>query len=816
MTIDNFEVIIHGGSGTENGAYQYRVLHLKEQLDFAGIPSKIIPQISDITKLNGSKNKILVLHRVAWDSEGSFVKKFAKEHSIPLVYDIDDYVFEPKIIPTIRGVDVLPESKKDEYNKTVKRYRDTLVNCDFAIAATDYLKDRVEELGIKSFVHRNALKNEIVTISEKIRNKKKNPDEIILGYFSGTYTHNYDFKECSDAVLQIFQEFKDVKLMVVGPVDLSSEFDQFSDRIMKHDLVNIKKVPELLSKVDINLAALEPNNSFSQAKSELKYFEAGIANVPTIASAIGSYQHAISNGKNGFIAHNKEEWMKFLRELITDEELRRRISSEAVNDCYSRYTNKARSKDAKLLFQTIIQEYQNSKNSLNSMNENVSLESRQMSTSLKISWAAPTPEPFQGGFRLITRNCRYLTKFGHDVTLYVDPGSKFRSENEIKKFIEKYYGDVNYNIKLGHSFSECDVLIATFWTTAYNVNEFTKAKVKAYFVQDFEPYFYQMGSEYVLAENSYKLGLNHVTVLPWLPPLISKRFGGKAEHFFPPLERGIYNRINKEKNNEKLKILFYARPDQPRRCYQLGIQALNIVSKKIKNIDIILFGSKLIDEKSIPFPHTNKKSLPTNNDLAKLYQSGDLGIVFSTTNPSLLSYEMMACGCPVVDLDNESNRFNYGSEENAALCEPTPNGVAKKVIEFINNSEKRKTLAENGYKFSLKFPDEETSARQVEELLIKIFHDDFGNKPIPTQKQEEQPSIDFEKISTDDLATILIDKISSKMDKFQTDVDTLTESHVDTTNKLKRLQRKLFKISETFPLRLGKKILKKYSKKFDD
>jgi len=135
MTKNNFEVIIHGGSGTENGAYQYRVLHLKEQLDFVGIPCKIIPHLSDITKLNGSKNKILVLHRVAWDSEGVLVKKFAKDHSIPLVYDIDDYVFEPKIIPTIRGVDVLPESKKDEYNQTVKRYRDALVNCDFAIAA---------------------------------------------------------------------------------------------------------------------------------------------------------------------------------------------------------------------------------------------------------------------------------------------------------------------------------------------------------------------------------------------------------------------------------------------------------------------------------------------------------------------------------------------------------------------------------------------------------------------------------------------------------------------------------------------------------
>jgi len=826
MQNQNFEVLIFGGSGTDNGAYQYRVLHLKEQLDLAGIPSQILSNLSEVTKLTDVKNKILILHRVAWDSEISSVKKFANLNHIPMVYDIDDYVFEPKIIPLVRGVKVLSQEKKDEYHKTVDRYRKALLNCDFAIAATSYLKDRIEELGITAFVHKNSLPKEIVSISEKVRSKKSKSNVITLGYFSGTYTHNYDFLECSDALLQILDEFENVKLMVAGPIDLPEAFKKFSSKIIRVGLVDWKKVPELIANADINLAPLESSNSFCDAKSELKFFEAGILNIPTIASSIASYNEIITNFKNGFIAHNKDEWLEFLRKMITDEKLRSKMGSEASKDSDRYFTNLARSKEVKILFQKIFDTYQKSLNSYNEYDKIIVDESNmnKIQTPLRISWVAPTPEAFQGGFRVITRNCRFLSKFGHSITLYVDPGTKFSTEEEIKRFIEKHYGEVNYSVKFGHTFSECDILIATFWPTAYNVHSFNKTKTKVYFVQDFEPYFYQMGTEYILAQSTYRLGLYHLTVLPWLPPLIKKQYNGRADYFLPPLERGIYKRINKKNNKKKLQIIFYGRPDQPRRCYQLGIQALNIVYEKAKNIDIVIFGSDKIDSSQISFPHTNKKSLATLQDLAELYQNSYLGIVFSTTNPSLLSFEMMACGCPVVDLDIESNRFNYGSEKNVALCEPTPIGVANKILELISDEGRKNLLSENGYNYSQKFPDEETSARKVEELLIKIHQENSGIAPVLESKSnltainadkttEETKMPHYENESTESLLDILISKMLSKTKHVQEDIDTLTDTVITTKSQLKKLDSNIYRFSKTFPINWVLKILKRSSRK---
>ena len=286
---NDFEILLYGGSGTDNGSYRYRILHLKEQLDLAGISSQIISNLTTITSLPKKKQRLLVLHRVAWDYEVANIKKFAQKNSIPLVYDIDDYVFDPKVNRFVRGLEFLTDEQKQEYGVGVTRYRKVLLNCDAAITSTQYLTDRIKEGGISSFVHRNTSSKELLSVSEKTREQKKKGNEILLGYFSGTHTHNYDFKECSDAILTIFEEFKNVKLLIVGPLEIDDRFKKFSDRITKSELVHWKNLPELISKVDINLAPLEVSNPFCQAKSELKYFEAALVNVPTIASPTESF-----------------------------------------------------------------------------------------------------------------------------------------------------------------------------------------------------------------------------------------------------------------------------------------------------------------------------------------------------------------------------------------------------------------------------------------------------------------------------------------------------------------------------------------------
>lgn len=56
-----------------------------------------------------------------------------------------------------------------------------------------------------------------------------------------------------------------------------------------------------------------------------------------------------------------------------------------------------------------------------------------------------------------------------------------------------------------------DVVIATAWNAAEYV-AMQPTLTKPYFIQDFEPWFYPMGENYLRAEQSYRLGLMPITI----------------------------------------------------------------------------------------------------------------------------------------------------------------------------------------------------------------------------------------------------------------------------------------------------------------
>ena len=157
----------------------------------------------------------------------------------------------------------------------------------------------------------------------------------------------------------------------------------------------------------------------------------------------------------------------------------------------------------------------------------------------------------------------------------------------------------------------------------------------------------------------------------------------------------------------------------PRRCFDLGAMALEEVHRLRPDLEIILFGSRHVEDKPLPFPATVHALLPTIEDLAVLYANADLGMVFSTTNPSLVPYEMMACGLPVVDLGRGENEINYDDRHDIAfLADPAPVTMARQICELIGNAAELQSRAKRGIEFVSTFPSEEQMARRVEELIL--------------------------------------------------------------------------------------------------
>ena len=343
---------------------------------------------------------------------------------------------------------------------------------------------------------------------------------------------------------------------------------------------------------------------------------------------------------------------------------------------------------------------------------------------LDIAFVVPDPIKGGGGHRNIFRAVRYLRDFGHAVTIYIYKPTMDAIHTKIN-VSEWFYSMEGVTFICNDELNYHDVGIATSWETPYLLKKYEKQfRNLFYFVQDFEPYFFAMSSGYFLAENTYKLGFSHICSGPWIDRVLREKYDAESIYFQFPLDRTKYhsNYVRKKKNKN---ILFFAKPEMPRRCFELGVQALAIFKKKCPEIEIIMFGSTELTQDMVPFETTIANYVPSLEGLAEMYANADLGIVFSPTNPSLVPYEMMSCGCPVVDLDVEMAITKYGDDErNVFLLDPMPERFANALYDIINNDELLKIHKEYGRNWSQKeFPSELEMAKIVENCIVQKVRD---------------------------------------------------------------------------------------------
>lgn len=131
----------------------------------------------------------------------------------------------------------------------------------------------------------------------------------------------------------------------------------------------------------------------------------------------------------------------------------------------------------------------------------------------------------------------------------------------------------------------CEFAIATGWDTAYMVRAFQGAVRKLYFVQDFEPSFYAIGSESVLAENTYRFGFSGITAGGWLAEKLRAEYGMRTHAVGFGVEQERYQQLSRRE--PKSSGYFYARPT-PRRAFRLGLLVLNAVWRRLPQTQFVL------------------------------------------------------------------------------------------------------------------------------------------------------------------------------------------------------------------------------------
>jgi glycosyltransferase involved in cell wall biosynthesis len=218
------------------------------------------------------------------------------------------------------------------------RRRRLLLAADLVTVSTAYLARMVEKLGRPSLVIPNSINAEQLRVAADIAVPSlRCGGHVRIAYLSGSPTHQKDFRVCENVLLALLARHSQVRFRLVGYLDLGPHWERYQDRVEQIGFLSAADMLRCLGEVDINLAPLELGNPFCEAKSELKFFEAGLAGVPTVASATETFVAAIEDGVSGFVARDVVEWQNALELLVTSEDLRKAMGQAAKAVALARY-----------------------------------------------------------------------------------------------------------------------------------------------------------------------------------------------------------------------------------------------------------------------------------------------------------------------------------------------------------------------------------------------------------------------------------------------------------------------------------------------
>jgi glycosyltransferase involved in cell wall biosynthesis len=325
-------------SGVKGDPRRYRTFHLYEQARLAGLSCQLSHVTDPGLHQKASRASVIILHRAAYDAQVAWIEKEIHDRHGLLVADLDDLIFDPEAVRYIHSPDFSDPVRRSLYIEDVRRFRHTLELCDHVIVSSNFLAERIRQLGKPASIHRNAFSLEMQAISENaLATWKTVPGRKVIGYASGTPTHDQDFALIQPVLKSTLARYPEAELWLVGKVDPGSGWGETGGRVKKLPLVPWRKLPQIQAQFDINLAPLLVDNPFGQSKSEIKYVEAALLKVLTIASPSEAYAYAIQDGETGLLARYDQEWQDKLEQLIGNPTQREELSQAARQDVLERY-----------------------------------------------------------------------------------------------------------------------------------------------------------------------------------------------------------------------------------------------------------------------------------------------------------------------------------------------------------------------------------------------------------------------------------------------------------------------------------------------
>lgn len=694
-----FDVIfINGCDYSVPHPIRYRVDHQIEELEAAGLTVQKVNAWDMKTDILRHARTFIIFRCPLSDEVESLIIQ-AKKLNKRVIYDIDDLVIDTAYTDSIPFVKAMTAHDKSCYDDGVRRMGETLKLCDCAITTTEGMADELKKYVPRVYINRNvaselmidysniaiyrrdvlpSLQSSSVLPEDRVpykraierRDKKQKTQEIRIGYFSGSITHNADFNLVLPALSKVMETHRNVTLMVGGELDVPDALMPFSDRIVTFPFCDWRRLPNYIASCDINIAPLE-NTLFNRAKSENKWIEASLVKVPTVASNVGAFKKMIQDGVTGFLCDDCEDWCAVLERLIIDSGLRKSVGESSYLFCHEHCTTVSA---AKTIRDIIVKE----------QFPNLGMVMPSVNTS--------------GGVLVALRHLCILQDAGVDVLILNTDDSTGWLE-----VIGHRIPVLNRVVPSG-KLDKCplsgaiDTAVATLWDTLDFVKRYPRIGKKKYLVQNLETDFYLPGDRLRLQANATYLNndIDYLTISPWCEEWLSDRFGQNCKSVPNGLDLASFPHSKRDFSLPKIRILIegdcgseYKNVDEAFRVVErldserFEIWYMNYTGKKKSWYRIDNFLGKV--------PH---------DQISDIYNQ--CHILLKTSILESFSYpplEMMATGGYVVAVPNGGNAeflrdgsncllYSRGDIEAAVSC----------VNRIVNDDRLRETLYDEGLK----------------------------------------------------------------------------------------------------------------------
>ena len=232
----------------------------------------------------------------------------------PVLFDVDDLVVDTRhvhLLVNALGLDKDQPRVWDDWFGLVARMRATLDRCDGVITTNAHLAECIRaSTGKPAAVVPNFMNREQLAVSQRLWSAKQASSfavdgHPVLGYFSGTPSHQLDYAIAEPAIARLMARRPALRLMLVGFITPGPALAPHAGRILRQPFVDWLELQRLVASVEVNLMPLQ-SSVFADCKSPLKYFEAAAVGTVSVASPSVNHAACIVDGHNGLLARGHE------------------------------------------------------------------------------------------------------------------------------------------------------------------------------------------------------------------------------------------------------------------------------------------------------------------------------------------------------------------------------------------------------------------------------------------------------------------------------------------------------------------------------